>query len=190
MYRMVYEHAEIGLKDAMVLAYLTGQRVSDTLRMDESDVRDEQIWVIQGKTSAKRRIEVIGELKSLVTRIMARKAGYKVSATKLIISQDGHPMTYSMLRKRFDDARERAGVNKAAFQFRDLRAKAGTDKAESSGGIVQARNQLGHTTVVMTENMCVTGRGKKLHRQGDCGPLAFLRTALVKKEQGSQGCNP
>lgn len=162
MYRMVYEHAEIGLKDAMDLAYLTGQRVSDTLRMDESDVRDEQIWVIQGKTSAKRRIEVIGELKSLVTRIMARKAGYKVSATKLIISQDGHPMTYSMLRKRFDDARERAGVNKAAFQFRDLRAKAGTDKAESSGDIVQARDQLGHTTVVMTEKYVRDRKGKKV----------------------------
>lgn len=118
--------------------------------------------MIQGKTSAKRRIEVIGELKSLVTRIMARKAGYKVRATKLIISQDGHPMTYSMLRKRFDNARERAGVNKAAFQFRDLRAKAGTDKAESSGDIVQARDQLGHTTVVMTEKYVRDRKGKKV----------------------------
>jgi hypothetical protein len=31
----------------------------------------------------------------------------------------------------------------AAFQLRDLRAKAATDKAESSGDIVQARGQLG-----------------------------------------------
>ncbi len=35
--------------------------------------------------------------------------------------------------------------------MRDLRAKAGTDKAESSGDIMQAKDQLGHTTVVMTE---------------------------------------
>lgn len=162
IYRMVYEKAEVGLRDAMDLAYLTGQRVSDTLRMDERDVRDGQIWVVQGKTSAKRRIEVIGELQSLVERIMLRKAGYKVRATKLIVSEDGEPMTYSMLRKRFDDARELAGVSKASFQFRDLRAKAGTDKAESSGDIVQARDQLGHTTVAMTEKYVRDRKGKKV----------------------------
>jgi hypothetical protein len=39
----------------------------------------------------------------------------------------------------------------AKFQLRDLRAKADTDKAEASGDIMQARDQLGHTTVVMTE---------------------------------------
>ena len=39
----------------MDLAYLTGQRVTDTRMMDEWDVRDGQIWVLQGKTKAKRR---------------------------------------------------------------------------------------------------------------------------------------
>jgi integrase len=162
VYAAVYEKAEIGLKDAMDLAYLTGQRPSDTLRMDERDVRDEQIWVVQGKTGAKRRIEVIGELKALIERIMARKAGFKVRSTKLIICEDGQAMTYSMFRKRFDDARDLAGVSKAEFQFRDLRAKAGTDKAESSGDIVQARDQLGHTTVVMTEKYVRDRKGKKV----------------------------
>jgi len=146
----------------MDLAYLTGQRVSDTLKMDERDVRDNQIWIVQGKTNAKRRIEVIGELKTLIDRIMTRKAGYKVRATKLVLAEDGTAMTYSMLRKRFDDARDLAKVSKAAFQFRDLRAKAGTDKAESSGDIVQARDQLGHTTVVMTEKYVRDRKGKKV----------------------------
>jgi hypothetical protein len=54
----------------MDLAYLTGQRVTDTRLMDERDVRDGQIWVLQGKTKAKRRIEVTGELKVLIDRIM------------------------------------------------------------------------------------------------------------------------
>jgi hypothetical protein len=53
-------------------------------------------------------------------------------------------MTSSMLRGRFDAAREAAGVEKGDFQMRDLRVKAGTDKAESSGDILQARDQLGH----------------------------------------------
>jgi len=53
-------------------------------------------------------------------------------------------------------------IPKADFQFRDLRAKAGTDKAESSGDILQARNQLEHTTVVMTEQYIRERRGKKI----------------------------
>lgn len=48
-------------------------------------------------------------------------------------------MTTSMLRGRFDAAREAAGVEKADFQMRDLRAKAGTDKAESSGDILASK---------------------------------------------------
>jgi integrase len=64
------------------------------------------------------------------------------------------------LRSRFDLAREKAGIEKSAFQLRDLRAKAGTDKAESSGDILKARDQLGHTTVVMTEKYVRERRGK------------------------------
>nr|WP_232917205.1 hypothetical protein [Pseudomonas syringae] len=67
-----------------------------------------------------------------------------------------------MLRERFDAAREAAGVEKGEFQMRDLRAKAGTDKAESSGDILQAHDQLGHTTVVMTENYIRKRIGKKV----------------------------
>lgn len=46
--------------------------------------------------------------------------------------------------------------------MRDLRAKADTDKAESSGDIMQARDQLGHTAVVMTEQYICERKGKKV----------------------------
>lgn len=75
---------------------------------------------------------------------------------------NGQPMTSSMLQGRFDAARVAAGVKKADFQMRDLRAKAGTDKAESSADILQAKDQLGHTTVVMTENYIRKRIGKKV----------------------------
>jgi len=162
LFKKVYDAADVGLQDAMDLAYLTGQRVTDTRLMDERDVRDGQIGVLQGKTKAKRRIEIIGELKILIDRIMARKAAHKVRSTRLIVTEDGTPMSMNMLRGRFDAAREKAGVEKSEFQMRDLRAKAGTDKAESSGDIMQARDQLGHTTVVMTEQYIRDRKGKKV----------------------------
>lgn len=47
----------------MDLLYPTGQRIADTLKMDERDIKDRKLSVQQGKTGAKRRIEIIGELK-------------------------------------------------------------------------------------------------------------------------------
>jgi len=162
LYKLVHDHADVGLQDAMDLAYLTGQRVTDVRLMDERDIRDGQIWVTQGKTSAKRRIELVGELAALIARIKARKAGHKIRSTRLIVTEDGEPMTAGMLRGRFDRARSAAGIPKSAFQLRDLRAKAGTHKAESRGDIVQARDQLGHTTVTMTEHYVRNRKGKKI----------------------------
>ncbi|WP_455884699.1 tyrosine-type recombinase/integrase [Pseudomonas spelaei] len=162
MFALVYQHAEQPLRDALDLFYLTGQRIADTLKMDERDIRDDRLAVKQGKTNAKRRIEITGELKVVIDRIMARKNGHKIRTSRLIVMDNGQPMTSSMLRGRFDAAREAAGVQKGDFQMRDLRAKAGTDKAESSGDILQARDQLGHTTVVMTENYIRKRIGKKV----------------------------
>jgi integrase len=93
---------------------------------------------------------------------MSRKKEHRVRSTRLIVSEDGTPMTVAMLRGRFDLTKEAAGVAKSEFQMRDLRAKAGTDKAESSGDIMQARDQLGHTTVVMTEQYIRNREGKKV----------------------------
>lgn len=162
MFALVYSHAEQPLRDALDLFYLTGQRIADTLKMDERDIREGRLWVQQGKTNAKRRIEITGELKVVIDRIMTRKEGHRIRTSRLIVMDNGQPMTSSMLRGRFDAAREAAGVEKGEFQMRDLRAKAGTDKAESSGDILQARDQLGHTTVVMTENYIRKRIGKKV----------------------------
>ncbi|WP_349628965.1 tyrosine-type recombinase/integrase [Pseudomonas sp. RC4D1] len=146
----------------MDLFYLTGQRIADTLKMDERDIRDGRLAVQQGKIKAKRRIEITGELKIVLDRIMARKDSHQFRSTRLIVLEDGTPLTVAMLRRRFDLAREAAGVKKADFQMRDLRAKAGADKFEASGDILQARDQLGHTTVVMTEHYIRNRIGKKV----------------------------
>lgn len=162
VFARVYEHASIPVQDAMDIAYLTGQRVADALKIDERDIRDGVINVKQNKTDAKRRIEIGPELARVMDRISARKALLTVRSTKLIVSTDGQAFTAGMLRYGFDEAREKAGIPKKEFQMRDLRAKAGTDKAEDSGDILKARDQLGHTTVTMTEQYIRNRRGKKV----------------------------
>jgi integrase len=163
-YKKVWEAADQPTRDAMDLAYLTGQRPSDTLGYDETDIRDGFLIVQQGKTRKKLRITITGELAILIERILARKRSYesKVVFTQLIVNERGGRLTLHALQQRFDKARELAGVDKSTFQFRDLRAKAGTDKTDSSGDIRQAQKQLGHRSLTMTETYVRNRKGDKV----------------------------
>ena len=161
MYDAVYQAASVPLKDAMDLAYLTAQRPSDVLKMSETDIKDNLLTVTQNKTDKRLRISIEGELSILINKIMTRKAGYKVRCLHLIVDNNGQPLTLRTLQGHFYRAREKAGIDPASFQFRDLRGKAGTDKAESSGDIRQAQKQLGHSNIAMTEHYIRGRKGDK-----------------------------
>lgn len=151
LYRAVWEKADLPLREAMDLAYLTGQRPADVLKMDERDVRDGVIAVRQNKTGARLRIQIVGELAALLNRLAARKRTHNPRSTRLIVDEHGRPLGQAALRFRFDRARDAAGMDKKDFQFRDLRAKAGTDK-ESATDLRAAQSLLGHGSVAMTEH--------------------------------------
>ncbi len=163
VFSAVYKVADQPTRDAMDLAYLTGQRPADTLKFDERHINgSDELEIQQNKTKKKLRIAVEGELAALVERIRARKRGYKVVSTALVVNESGQRLTPDALRSRFDKARAAAGVEKDRFQFRDLRAKAGTDKTDSAGDIRQAQKQLGHSSVVTTERYVRQRRGDKV----------------------------
>lgn len=152
------------LRLALRLAHITGQRPSDVLRMSETDLTGGVLNVRQGKTGAKLRIIIEGELASLVAEIRKFKAEHVLGDVKplaLLVSEEGKTLTYSMLRNRFDDARDAAGIGKKMFQFRDLRAKAATE-ADDTSGIRAAQALLGHTTENMTSSYVRHKMGKKV----------------------------
>lgn len=128
-------------------------------------IEGQRAMIGQGKTGQKLRIEVVGELRTVVDRIRARKVRLKVVSTALVINEKGESMTLGALQKRFSVARARAGVPVGDFQFRDLRAKAGTDKTDSSGDIREAQRQLGHKSLTMTEHYV----GRRSVRRDECG---------------------
>lgn len=162
LFARVYAKADEPTRDAMDLAYLLGQRPQDTLGYDERDIRDGFIHLKQQKTSMKLRMEITPEVQRVLDRIRARKAKYKVVSTTLIVNEKGERMTLDTLQRRFRDARRDAGVPDGEFQMRDLRAKAGTDKTDSTGDIRQAQKQLGHTSVTMTEHYVRNRKGEKV----------------------------
>lgn len=156
VYKAVQDVAEERLRDAMDIAYLTGQRPADVLKMTRKDLIDGAVKVVQNKRGKKLRVSIEGDLKTVLDRIAARK----VAGITLV------NMTVSELRGAFDRARITAAEKNPEladdirkFQFRDLRAKAGTD-TEEHAGMDAAQAQLGHTTPTMTAHYVRHRRGK------------------------------
>jgi integrase len=152
-FQALWDVADWPVRDALDLAYLTGQRPADVLKMTRNDIKDGELWVTQNKTKAALRIRIEGRLKEVIDRIVARDKTYKVVNLKLVRDETGKALGSFALRFRFDNARKLCG---ATWQIRDLRAKAGTDVADDRG-ILEARRQLGHKSVKMTEQYVRAG---------------------------------
>lgn len=161
LFKRVWEKAGAPLQDAMDLAYLTGQRPADTVALSDHDIRDGYLHIKQGKTGAKLRIEISGKLKEVIDRIRGRRNKFKIVTTYLVVNKYGRSVQRRAVSAWLVEARKAAGVPANDFQFRDLRAKAGTDKEDASG-MSAAKDQLGHTSEKMTSHYVRHRLGKKV----------------------------
>lgn len=164
VWQAVYEEAADELKDAMDLAYLTGQRPADVLSMRRDDIEGSYLQVSQGKTGKRLRIMlqtngVNNSLGTLLDRIMRRNSEHL--SPFFILNSNGKRLSWEMLRNRWQDARESARVkaigNKqpelanriAQFQFRDIRPKAASEISD----LTDASLLLGHSKEGITERV-------------------------------------
>jgi hypothetical protein len=69
---LVYDCASPVIQDAIGLAYLTGQRPADVLKMRWDQVKDGSLWLEQSKGKVKLQIAVVGELAALIDRFKSR----------------------------------------------------------------------------------------------------------------------
>ena len=171
VYHAVWNAADWPTRDAMDLAYLTGQRPADVLKLRMTDLKNGSLSITQNKTGKKIRITVEGELLALIERIQGRT--YKVTSLALIRNESGQPLSYFALDNRFEEARSKAAkvliaqkrepeaATVLAIQFRDLRAKAGTDKADATD-IRSAQQQLGHKSIKTTETYVRSRMGERV----------------------------
>lgn len=157
IFSAVYECASETLRDAMDLAYLTGQRPADALRMTEHDIIGGHLIVTQAKTQQPLRIVISGELSALVERIRARKESCKIVTGALLTNTNGKRLTAPVLRNHFEAARELAAEKNPEiasdirkFHFYDLRAKAADDTSDERGEQA-ASDLLGHESVKTTQ---------------------------------------
>jgi len=131
------------------LAMLTGQRISDVIKMRWQDVDDARgIYVTQKKSQGRVRllIEWSPELRGAVEACAAGrdKIGH------LLKTQSGHGYRYSGIRSAWVRAAARAGIED--LNIHDLRGRAGVDAMGDDEDIGAAQKLLGHSTEAMTRD--------------------------------------
>ena len=160
----VYAEARDELKDAMDIAYLTGQRPADVLKMRLSDISATSIKVRQGKTNKFQQImlnDESGNRTQLGKTVDAiRRRDRKVVSLSPISMPNGQPMKDYNIRYRWEEAREKAAKKVETdnpdfakhimgFQFRDIRPKAASEIED----INDASKLLGHTKEKITKDV-------------------------------------
>lgn len=129
-FRAVYEGAPPLVQVMMGLAYVTGQRESDLLRLRGSDLLPEGVAVNQGKTGKRLVIRWTNSLRASVQMAIDMPRRQGLVSTFLICRQNGQPLTADGFRtvwqRHIRSCHER-GLIAERFTFHDLRAKAGSD---------------------------------------------------------------
>lgn len=165
VWNAVYSEAVQELKDAMDLAYLTGQRPADVLKVATTDLNAGFLMVKQGKTEKKLRLRledagVQSALSAFINDLQERRALAGIKTSSLITNTSGLRMSQQMLRNRWDEAREKAAIKAGAdgdsslavlirqFQFKDIRPKAASEIE-----LAHASRLLGHSTEEMTKKV-------------------------------------
>lgn len=155
----IYAAGDKPMQDAMDLLSATAQRPSDVLRMAIRDVRQGFLWGRQQKTGARERIEVEGELKAVVDRIVSRPRD--VVGFTLVQDAKGQPLTYWQLEDRWGAARAAAAKEMpsvADAQMRDIRGKTATDLDD----LAHAQGLLNHRSRATTERYVKQRAGAKV----------------------------
>lgn len=147
-----------------MIAYFTGQRPADAIKIRLSNITEDHLFIGQNKTTHKLRIKLNNDqgrsgLGMLIDDILKRKND---NSPYLITIKD-RGMTYSMRRYRFENARidaanealtnndEELAKRIKEFQFKDLRPKAASDM----NNIELASKLLGHTKEEITRKVYI-----------------------------------
>lgn len=128
--KAVANAAPLWIKILMALAYLTGQRRADLLSMTKDQVREDGIYIRQSKTGTQLLIEWTPELKAAIDEAITTLPDAGVSSVYVICDNRGQrrrDAAFTTAWTRLMGKCIAEGVVTEKFQFRDIRAKAGSD---------------------------------------------------------------
>jgi integrase len=129
----LYEAADPLLRDYLQLATSTGLRVTDLVALRLSDVRDNALVVKARKTGKMLEIDLTG---SVALDVIERRKAVKVPHV-FLLAHGNKPVTWRMVRDRFNKARKAAGLERLVL--RDMR-KRSAQLSEDPQALLQHSN--------------------------------------------------
>lgn len=155
LFAAVYAEADQVLRDCMDISTATGMRLTDarTVRMPV----DGRLRHKSGKTG--KWVEFSVAESPVLAALVERREAMRAHSVMLLTTQTGRQVSMSMLRDRWDDARDLAalkaektgnrafGASIRAMYLRDMRSRA----ADLAGTIAEASKLLQHSSQRLTE---------------------------------------
>lgn len=135
----IREHATPQLRIAMDVAYLTGMRISDVLKIRLTDITEDGLVVKQTKTGKRQIFEISEGLKSVID--YAKSIDRPIGSFYLIPNYQGQQYQRRVFYFQWQNACKKSGVENV--HFHDIRGKAATD-AKALG--LDYQLLLGHAT--------------------------------------------
>lgn len=142
-YQAIHQQAGERLQVIMDLLLLTGQRVSDVLKLRLDQLQPDGIYFRQQKEGARLTVAWTPELRAVVARAKALQGG--VRTLTLLVNKYRKAPDYSSVKLQWDVARKAAGIEDVTLH--DIRAMSGTH-AKKQGKDPTAL--LGHRNQAMT----------------------------------------
>ena len=144
-FQLLYDNASPMTQCIMDIAYLTGLRKGDILKLKLSDIKNDEVLVETEKTKKKLCFKVEGDLKEVIDR--AKKLRRLVLSPYLFCSKKGGPITKTNFGVSWYRLKKKVGLSDDVV-FHDIRGKAATDASDQG---INAQNLLGHESGIMTE---------------------------------------
>lgn len=154
------EKAPAYLKIAVAIAYYTGQRRSDLVRIKWKDYNGDTIKVKQEKTGTKLEIPAHKRLKALLDELIEERK--PINMAFMIVNTYGQPMTTLALTKAVRHWANKLGINKS---LHGLRKSAAAKLAEVGCTPHQIRSITGHQSLKEVENYTREADQKRLARE-------------------------
>ena len=129
------------------LAYLTGLRIGDILKLKRSDIKDGEMYVTTQKTGKKLVFSIVDDLEVVLTR--AKALPRPILSDYLFCARTGNPMSRKLFTFKFVQLKKSLGLHDRNLHFHDIRAKAATDAANQG---LNAQRLLGHKNRNQTDH--------------------------------------
>lgn len=142
----ILAHCDPRMKALVGLLLVTGQRVSDVLKLNRADLTDDGVVFVQQKTKAKLLLRWTPDLRAAVDAALALQG--QVSRLTVFYGRrnGGRPPGYATILKQWRRAVALAGVSDA--NLHDLRAVSITNMHRQGGN---AQGLAGHSSAAMTK---------------------------------------